>query len=1325
MNNMKRNVMLTFSLLLAVLLAITAFSADYEKPGQNILTGSAEQYTFEDGTIPSIIKTTFTATVNAPSDVVSNPYPQDSLNSSEKVFHVPVYSSTFVPPTFNPARTDLYPNVIISLEKTIDGGRPVYVSFDYLKTYEAASDETPDLRNNLWILKNGTDLVAYGSETDFAIKGKWSNYSGFPSFSAASGVSNGATSTGDLYYIGIQARARQNPGTTHIYYDNITVIPSYRIAYYMGDGTDDIYSSEYFLFDGSGEFFTEYDADLTKEPSRYGYFFRGWSLSDGGEVLSGNKYHVSLSGEDIELYAIWEEDPDAPEPTEAVYDFENGESQVFTGSGVTYKYGILNADVSSSIEAPLSLDTKSHRYLAIQLKNPTEASSLTFSFTTSVNESESAEQSVTLPIAQNSETFREYSVDLSQNAYWKGDSESVKITFPGEASGNIQIEKIAFSTLYEQPEATKIASIPLSEISEGFNTVQGSYNEEDGTFTIVKSAAGGGAIVTPSFANGDVPIKDYPYLIFKAKKSDISGVNALYIYFSDFDTSYVETYATSTSKTEIGDYVYFYINWGEKLGSAFENSSYKSFMIAPVQIGTVKIEDVLLANTLDISEDNIEKFALYADKDAIVTDGGEVTVTPYIRNVYGKELGIEDVVYASDSIDAVIEVNADNTVTLTAKRNGRAGVTASIESLGVIAKLTIDVTNQSDRIVAQKLKWISYGNSIHFSYRSAIWPGMWGMAASAEDKDYVHRLWYYLEQKYGEGTVEHVYGEGQKTIEFDISSYEDGYDFTEYLSGLTAFMEQEKPDIVTLQYGDNGGDISAEKYKSGMRYLVNAVKKGAPDAIVLVTTTFWPGYNGKYQGIHELAEEMDLPLADISIYGGNDEYEAMGLFGNEGVQHHPGDKGMDAIASTMYDALNIYLTKDFDKNIVYSVNPTDIEIETDVRTITADGGTLDLEAKIYPLDASQDMVFTSSDEHIATVDKNGVVRAVGNGEVTISVSSSYVSDLSASVTLTISGQTPFHTVYFDKNTSDTVTNMPSSDEYAKGEYPVPAVFPERAKYKFIGWAESPDGKAVSSITVTEDTTLYAIWETAYSWDFNTNGNLHGFVVINGFNTSVIDGHLISIATETNEQAGNILTFISPELYLDSSVYDILKIRMSNSVVGTGTTLRLTVNTDSGDFSFTSPVKGAGYTTYTFDLSKLSGIITGFSFKPTDIDCSMYIDNIAFEKSSDKPLTSTCTVDGTSVSVNLAVNMTPFKNNATAVIAFYGSDGRLQDMQTESLEAGKVITKTLTKECEAAPEKVRLFVLEDSTLIPLLSRADMYDASESTEGDKDLDTELLD
>ena len=220
-----------------------------------------------------------------------------------------------------------------------------------------------------------------------------------------------------------------------------------------------------------------------------------------------------------------------------------------------------------------------------------------------------------------------------------------------------------------------------------------------------------------------------------------------------------------------------------------------------------------------------------------------------------------------------------------------------------------------------------------------------------------------------------------------------------------------------------------------------------------------------------------------------------------GVKAHPGDEGMDNIAKMFFEKVNITLSAN--ERTEYTTIPSSIEIIADGEAkITDEYGTLNLTATVIPSDAAQGVTWSVDNKDIGTVDENGVVKAINNGKLTVKATSKYVNTVYSTIEIDISGQTVPYTVTYNKNTTDTVTNMPEANNLAKEGFVFDAVYPVRSTYKFLGWALKADASAedtVETYDVTEDTTVYAVWEKAHRWSFERTDYKEEFTVENGFN----------------------------------------------------------------------------------------------------------------------------------------------------------------------------------------------------------------------------------
>ncbi len=187
------------------------------------------------------------------------------------------------------------------------------------------------------------------------------------------------------------------------------------------------------------------------------------------------------------------------------------------------------------------------------------------------------------------------------------------------------------------------------------------------------------------------------------------------------------------------------------------------------------------------------------------------------------------------------------------------------------------------------------GNSItlHGPNADIGWNGNWGMAASAEDKDYVHLV----TKAMGEHT-----GAAPEIRVRNIADFERNYatyDVDAELKELFAF----DPDLVVLAIGENvpalESDAAKAKFKAGvMNILRCAHAKRHP--LVVVRSSFWADA-AKDQILKQACQEADAIWIDAGLLGREAANVARSerSFTHDGVASHPGDKGMKAIADAI------------------------------------------------------------------------------------------------------------------------------------------------------------------------------------------------------------------------------------------------------------------------------------------------------------------------------------------------------------------------------------------------------------------------------------------
>ena len=190
------------------------------------------------------------------------------------------------------------------------------------------------------------------------------------------------------------------------------------------------------------------------------------------------------------------------------------------------------------------------------------------------------------------------------------------------------------------------------------------------------------------------------------------------------------------------------------------------------------------------------------------------------------------------------------------------------------------------------------GNSItlHGKKEDIGWPGEWGMAASAKEKDYVHLLMSAISEKSPDCSFcicqvaewERQYKNGNSVHEL----YEAARDF--------------HADIIVMRFVENcpKKDFDKQIFKTETVHLLKYLNPFNTANLILTTGFF---NHPADTGIIELAKEFSLPLVKLGDLGEKDEMKAIGLFEHSGVANHPGDLGMKNIADRIFEVLKNYL----------------------------------------------------------------------------------------------------------------------------------------------------------------------------------------------------------------------------------------------------------------------------------------------------------------------------------------------------------------------------------------------------------------------------------
>ena len=187
------------------------------------------------------------------------------------------------------------------------------------------------------------------------------------------------------------------------------------------------------------------------------------------------------------------------------------------------------------------------------------------------------------------------------------------------------------------------------------------------------------------------------------------------------------------------------------------------------------------------------------------------------------------------------------------------------------------------------LKILIIGNSItrHGPKPEIGWPYDWGMAASSEANDYVHRFvsklnennidayvmvrqgWWWERHFLDEDVLDHF----DKEREFDA-------------------------DIVIFRLGENVPKENREHCYEKLKIFAPFI---CPNGKIVFTTCFWEA-GATDEAIRKVAKERN-EICIEGCFSDDESNMALGKFEHRGVSIHPSDKGMETIANAIFNAV--------------------------------------------------------------------------------------------------------------------------------------------------------------------------------------------------------------------------------------------------------------------------------------------------------------------------------------------------------------------------------------------------------------------------------------
>jgi alpha-galactosidase len=225
-----------------------------------------------------------------------------------------------------------------------------------------------------------------------------------------------------------------------------------------------------------------------------------------------------------------------------------------------------------------------------------------------------------------------------------------------------------------------------------------------------------------------------------------------------------------------------------------------------------------------------------------------------------------------------------------------------------------------NKMKANKIVFLGNSMTLHGPKSDIGWSGNWGMAATEQANDYVHRLVTTVNATAGTSLAIDRAGDDTDGTVNNVINIADIYErnYSAYNSSKLQTEIDYRPNIVVLQFGENLASVStpSEKaaFKASLENLIGGFKTSS-DPMFFVTSYIMSS-NSVVDTIKQEvcnADPMHRVFVDLSgfrndgtnyaagEYVGSSPYK--GLFTNGGVLGHPGNKGMKYIADHLYSAM--------------------------------------------------------------------------------------------------------------------------------------------------------------------------------------------------------------------------------------------------------------------------------------------------------------------------------------------------------------------------------------------------------------------------------------
>lgn len=216
--------------------------------------------------------------------------------------------------------------------------------------------------------------------------------------------------------------------------------------------------------------------------------------------------------------------------------------------------------------------------------------------------------------------------------------------------------------------------------------------------------------------------------------------------------------------------------------------------------------------------------------------------------------------------------------------------------LAFAALLALVSPASGETLAPQKVLFVGNSLTLHGPKPDIDWHGNWGMAASSQEKDYVHLVTQALTETQGLPPV---------TMIKNVADFERAYANYD-IAGKFADAAAFKADLVILCIGENVAALktpeATAKYQEQVTALLKTLRAN-PKAKIIVRSSFWAN-EAKDTAMRKACASVGGTFVDISALSKDEQNFARSErpYKHAGVANHPGDRGMAAIAEAIVKA---------------------------------------------------------------------------------------------------------------------------------------------------------------------------------------------------------------------------------------------------------------------------------------------------------------------------------------------------------------------------------------------------------------------------------------